>query len=168
MIPEPMPSSFILKNAQLSLTELRWALENGLIGAQNVVDAAAWMLADGQDSEFLVQLAGVTHAELPDVTRMLSCVAMPERDTDAKRKWTWLTLLWVYERCRDDERVADILGELYADLGYPEEMVSFGPYAPAYEGKRQPATVRQEILVEWRKYLKQGEELFGRNEERRE
>ena len=95
---------------------------------------------------------------------MLAGVSMPERAADVRRKWSWILLSWAYERHRDDDDVSNLLGSLYADLGYPEEMVPFGPYAPAYQGKRDPADVRRDILGEWRQYLEQGEEMFGKTE----
>lgn len=162
MILEPVPSSFIVERTQPTLSELRWALENGVIGAQTVVDVAGAVVArEDAPSNLTVQLASVSHAELPEVSERLAEVPLPSDDAETKRKWTWVLLSWAYERHRDDEHVADVLGELYADLGYPEEMVPFGPYAPAYQGKRDPADVRRDILHEWRKYLEHGAERFA-------
>jgi hypothetical protein len=98
MMLGPIPSSFVLQKAERSLPELRWALENGLIGVQNVVDAAGAMLACGQDSDLLVRLAGVTHAEFADVTGMLAEVRVPEPTRDVRRKWA----------TRQSERVAGV------------------------------------------------------------
>jgi len=45
----------------------------------------------------------------------------------------------VYEHHADDEDVFEKVAGLYADLGYPEAMVTFGPFAPAYQAKSDPA-----------------------------
>lgn len=160
---EPLPSSFVLDKTQLSLSEVRWAYENGLIGAQTVVDVAVSMLTEGLDtSELVVNLAGVGHADLPEIKTLLAQVSLPSGTDEIRRKWTWLVLSWAYERHRDDPGAAAMIEELYADLGYPEELASFGPYAPAYQGKRDPVEVRQDILAQWRKYLERGESQFGK------
>jgi hypothetical protein len=60
MILEPLPSSFIVERTQPTLSELRWALENGVIGAQTVVDvASAAVEREEAPSDLTVQLAGV-------------------------------------------------------------------------------------------------------------
>lgn len=163
MILEPLPSSFILGKTRLSLPEVRWAYENGLIGAQTVVDVAVAMLTEGlNSSELVVNLAGVGHADLPEVGELLAQVALPSDVEEIKKKWTWIVLSWAYERHHEDAEVSDVIEGLYADLGYPEELASFGPYAPAYQGKRDPVEVRRDILGQWHKYLKSGEALFGK------
>ena len=162
MILEPIPSAFLMGLARFSVPELRWAYDNGLIGAQTVVDLARAMVAREDSSpELVVQLAEALHADLRDVTQLLENVSPGGDHTEIKRKWTWVVLSWAYERHRDDARAPEVLEELYADLGYPEEMVPFGPYAPAFQGVRDPTDVRREIMHEWRSYLEHGAELFA-------
>jgi len=160
MLPEPIPSSFLLKKTDLSLAELRWAFDNGLIGAQSVVDVAAAMVAKGDDSVHLVHLAGILHSELPEVRGILESIPIEDAEL-TRRKWVWLVLSWVYERRHNENDVFDTIDSLYADLGYPEEMVPFGPYAPVYQAKGDPTEMREQVLGEWRRYLERGEELFG-------
>jgi hypothetical protein len=84
-------------------------------------------------------------------------------DIEAIRaKWVWLVLSWVYEKHSNESSVFDIIDTLYADFGYPEEMVAFGPFAPACQAKSDPAETREEVLREWRRYLDRGEDRFGR------
>lgn len=162
MLVKPMPSAFLLSKTSFALPDLRWAFENGIIGAQVVVDVASAMLADGNESERVVQLAALTHQELPEVKQILGgCLEGADIDTIGA-KWLWLTLSWVYEQEGDEDSVFDTIDELYADFGYPKEMVPFGPYAPAYQGKRDRSEVRRDVLQEWRRYLARGEERFGR------
>lgn len=162
MLPEPLPSTFILQKSRWSLPELRWAFERGLIGAQSLVDAAAWMLADGNETETVLRLAILTHAELAEAANAISDVPIDEGAVNTiRRKWLWLILSWIHDHHREDDHVWDILDGLYADFGYPSEMASFGPYAPAYQSKQSPGEVRGRVLEEWERYLRIGDAEFG-------
>jgi len=157
-------SSFIGEKTSLSLPELRWAFDNGIIGAQIAVDVAKAMKRAGDDSNVVTRLASVTHAELGEVREILSEVKVGDEEADeSRRKWAWLVLSWLYEHHRDDADVLDKIDGLYADFGYPQEMAAFGPYAPAYQAKGDPTDQRKEVVGEWRRYLARGEESFGRS-----
>jgi hypothetical protein len=162
MLMDPIPSSFILGKTSWSLPELQWAFENGVIGVQTVVDVASSMLASGSDSDQVIRLAGLTHHELPEAKEILKGNLVGEDINVIRAKWVWLVLSWVYEKHSDESSVFDTIDALYADFGYPEEMVPFGPYAPAYQAKSDPAEMREEVLREWRCYLDRGEDRFGR------
>jgi hypothetical protein len=119
----------------MSLPELKWAFDNGLIGAQTVVDFAAVMVAEGSDSPLLVDLAGTMHDELGAVKENVGKVMVhPASSEELRRKWVWLLMSWLYEH-QDEINVFETIDRLYADLGYPPEMAPFGPYAPAYQSK---------------------------------
>jgi hypothetical protein len=79
-------------------------------------------------------------------------------------KRVWLVLAHLLGTHGHDESVFDKLDMLYADLGYPEEMRPFGPYAPAHEGKHDSETTRARILTEWRNYLTRAEATFRERE----
>ncbi len=159
-----IPSSFIEEKTSVSLPELRWAFDNGIIGSQIVVDVARSMEArDGNDANVVAQLAMVTHADLLDVGDILPKVCLDEDEENAIRsKWAWLVLSWLYEQHRDDDDVLYRVERLYGDLRYPSEMAAFGPYAPAYQAKGDPAAMREEVVREWRRYLVEGEGTYGR------
>jgi hypothetical protein len=146
------------------LPELRWAFDNGVIGAQIVVDVATALMHAGDDSNVVTRLASVTHADLPDVREILSNVPVDNEESDAAHhKWVWLVLSWLYEHHRDDADVFDKIDSLYADFGYPQEMLAFGPYAPAYQAKGDPKEQREEVVREWQRFVSRGEESFGRS-----
>lgn len=159
----PIPASFVLEKTTLPLVEARWAFDNGVIGAQVVVDIARAMRDTGDDSPVVARLAAVRHADLPSVREILSEVMVDaEEGEQARRRWLWVVLAWLYENQREDANVLDELDGIYADLGYPEEMASFGPYAPVYQAKGDPDEQRRAVFDEWRRYLSRGEESFGR------
>jgi hypothetical protein len=162
MLVGPIPSSFIIEKTSWSLPELRWAFDNGIIGAQIVVDVVTSMAArDGDDSNIVTRLAAVTHAELPEVSEILSAVPLENGEVDLiRRKWVWLVLSWLYEHHRDDDDVLEQIDGLYADFGYPPEMVAFGPYAPAYQVKGDPVAQREAVIGEWLRYLTRAGEEF--------
>jgi hypothetical protein len=164
MLVGPIPSSFIQERTSLSLAELRWAFDNGVIGAQIVVDVAKSKAAREEDDSIVVrQLAAVAHPDLPQVREILLEVPLDNEEVNAiRRKWVWLVLSWLYENQRDDADVFDKVDGLYADFGYPEEMAAFGPYAPAYQVKGDSAQVREQVVGEWRQYLTRAGEEFGR------
>ncbi len=162
MLIGPIPSSFIVEKTLLSLPELWWAFDSGVIGAQNVVDVAKSMVRESDGSNVVARLTTITRAELSDVNEILSVVHVDDEDVDAiRRKWVWLALSWLYENHRDDSDVLDKIDGLYADFGYPPEMSNFGPYAPAYQVKGDPASQREQVVAELRQYLSRGEESFG-------
>ncbi len=163
MLVGPIPSSFIMEKTSLSLPELRWAFDNGVIGGQIAVDVAKSMAHEGDTSNLVTRLAAVTHAELPEVGEIISDVTVDDEEADAsRRKWVWLVLSWLYEHHREDADVFEKVDGLYADFGYPQEMTAFGPYAPAYQAKGDPTEQRKEVVGEWRRYLSRGDETFGR------
>jgi hypothetical protein len=159
-----IPSSFIVEKTTLSLPELRWAFDNGVVGAQIVVDVAKAMKYGGDDANIVMQLVSVTHADLSEVREIISNVAVDDEVAEASRhKWVWLVLSWLYEHHREDADVFDKIDGLYADFAYPQEMAAFGPYAPAYQAKGDPTKQRKEVVGEWRRFLSRGEESFGRS-----
>jgi hypothetical protein len=161
MLVGPIPSSFIIDKTSWSLPELRWAFDNGIIGAQSVVEVAKLMARDGDDSNLVTRLAAVTHAELPEVSEILLAVPLEDGEVDLiRRKWVWLVLSWLYEHHRDDDDVLAQIDGLYADFGYPQEMVAFGPYAPAYQVKGDPVLQREAVIREWLRYLTRAGEEF--------
>jgi hypothetical protein len=161
MLAQLIPATFVLERASVSLPELKWAFDSGLIGAQTVVDFAAAKLAEGSDSPLLVDLAGTTHEDLPGVKKILeSLVVHPASSDELRRKWVWLLMSWLYEH-QDEGDVFETIDRLYADLGYPPEMTPFGPYAPAYQAKGDPQEARKQVIREWREYLERGEKEFG-------
>ena len=163
MLVGPIPSSFIMERTSLSLPELRWAFDNGVVGAQIVVDVAKSMVHEEDTSNVARRLASATHAELPEVREIISDVTVDDEEADAsRRKWVWLVLSWLYEHHREDADVFEKIDGLYADFGYPQEMTAFGPYAPAYQAKGDPREQRREVVGEWGRYLSRGEESFGR------
>jgi hypothetical protein len=159
---DSISSSFLVEHTSLSLPELRWAFDNGIIGAQVVVNIVRAMKGAGDDDTIVRRLAVVTHGDLQDVRDIISSVELDDETVERSRhKWVWLVLSWVYERHRDDADVFEKLDGLYADLGYPEEMEAFGPYAPAYQTKGDPTDQRRQVVEEWRRFLSRGEESFG-------
>ena len=158
---ESVPSEFIMKKASWSLDELAWAFSNGVIGAQAVVDIAISMVAGGDGSALVLSLAGLTHAELPEVKELLQSQGASDNEGEIRAKWLWLVLSWIYETHGTSSAAFDALDALYADFGYPEEMEPFGPYASAYQAKDDPNEAREVVLSEWRSYLAKGESRFG-------
>ena len=161
MLVGPISSSFIMDRASWSLPALRWALDNGIIGAQIVVDVARSIAQAGDDSSIVARLAAVTHAELPEVSEILLEAPLQEGEAELiRRKWVWLVLSWLYEYHRNDGDVLVQIDALYADFGYPQEMVAFGPYAPAYQVKGDPIQQREAVMSEWLRYLTRAGEEF--------
>lgn len=162
MLIQLITPSFILKRTSMSVEEMTWAFENGIIGAQTAVAMATALVTEGNESQELITLAGISRQDLAEVNECLKQVDLDSVEVDAiRRKWTWLLLSWVYENRQSEADVLQTLDALYADLGYPEEMNSFGPYAPTYQTQGDPAEMREQIMTEWRRYLKRGEEEFG-------
>lgn len=149
MLMRPLTSRFVLAKSDLTLAELQWAFENDVVGARVVIDAASDLVANGDTSEVTRDLAGLKSADLSEVSSLLTCRLGEAEEVVAKAKWLWLVSSWVYEGERNWDALLGDLEGLYADFGYPEGMRTFGPYAPAYEGRRDGSEVRKAIENEF-------------------
>jgi hypothetical protein len=167
MLALAIPPSFLLSKSPLSLQEVRWALEAGIIGAQTTVDIATDLVAAGSTEAVAIELAGLTREELGEAAHLLRQVRIPEELLDfIRRKWTWLVLAWTYEKHSGDSDFVAQVDSLYADLGYPDEMIPFGPFSQSYQGKVDPDDARKQITAAWQKYLAHGNSLYGRRDGR--
>jgi hypothetical protein len=89
VLPEPIPASFVLEKTTLSLPELRWAFERGIIGAGFVVEAARAIPADDGAASLAMRLATLERAELSSVSELLATIEYAgDEEHEHHRKWT--------------------------------------------------------------------------------
>ena len=108
----------------------------------------------------MVELAGLTQAELAEVPSLLEKVvsaAEAEDSTASQGKWLYLVLAWVYEHRAEVVDPLGLVEQLYADFGYPAELRGFVRFMPP-EGRYEPqahthAENVARLFSKWAEYL---------------
>lgn len=137
-------------------------LSAGLLSSAAVAEIAKHQVHHGSQSEVMLRLASIAKRDLREVAEVLSGTAVHDAERElSKRKLIWLALSWVRDQERDEQSAFEQIDRLYADLGYPSGMETFGPYAPAYQAKDDPVIQREAVKKEWERYLAAGDEVFG-------
>lgn len=162
---QTIPIEFVLSQTTMSLPELPLGLSLGLIRVAEVVDIAKVRASEADLSDPVVELAGLTRAELPAVREILDRVSAPD-DVDAVRaKWLWLALSWAVEQKSSTEDLLREVDEIYELFNYPEQMQDFGPYAPVYQGKVDANAVSAEVRARLEQFLDEGRARFAKKPE---
>lgn len=151
-----IPAGFIMTRAQMSWRELQFGLINELIDAQAVIDFAVDAVAcSKQPSELVVELAGSSRTDPVDDLLERLASGEPERpEGESHDKWLYLTLAWLYECRGASQDPLQTVEEVYADFGYPEEIVGFVRYMPMDApdlGSREAN--EQRLMERWKQYL---------------
>ncbi len=161
MEPTPIPFYFVRDRLELTWQDVAWGYRSGWFDAVSVVAHAVTQLAEDQDASLeVVELAGITQAELADVPFLLEKVTSTsetEGSTASQDKWLYLVLAWVYEHRAEATDPLGLVEQLYADFGYPEEIRAFVRYMPP-EGRYEPqahthAENVARLLSKWAEYL---------------
>lgn len=160
MEPTPIPLSFVDMRLRLAWSDIAWGFQNGWLDAVSVVEYAVSQLAEGEDqSVAVVELAGLTRSEFVEVPFLLEKVVSTgaEDSTISRRKWLYLVLAWVYEHRADLADPLEVVEQLYADFGYPEEIQGFVRYMPPESNYEPKAHTHAEnvdrLLSKWKEYL---------------
>lgn len=151
-----IPYSFIGQRAQLTWSDMRFGIEQGLLRCQDVAEVAADQLERGVQNELVVELAGAAPDEsvLERVQRLATAEQNEDR-LDVRRKWVFLVLGWIFEHRANYPDALDLVEKVYADLDYPEQVAPFVRYMPSDEpdlGSRERN--EQRLISKWADYLR--------------
>lgn len=120
------------KLADLGL--LCWAtihlgLIKGWLSREDVADYAIDLLVHGNDDEDTAIIAGAELLEDNELLELISKkVAQVDNDT-VFDKWRLAHLVDIAESDKDEQSKVDNLQEVYANFGYPEDMISCSIYS---------------------------------------
>lgn len=99
----------------------------------DAVSIAVERVEGGDDDADVLGLAGVLSNEEYLVDSILSKIAerIPgNSEPEARRTWMRVMLLWLYEHRESVSDPLEIVEEIYADFGYPEEIRHLVRYEP--------------------------------------
>lgn len=150
------PYSFIRQRTQLTWSDVRFGIEQGLLRCHDVAGVAADQMERGAQDDLVVELAGAAPDEpvLERVQRLASAERI-EDPLDARRKWAYLALAWIFEHRAHYLDALDLVEKVYADLDYPEQVAPFVRYMSSDEpdlGSRERN--EQRLINKWADYLR--------------
>jgi hypothetical protein len=169
MRPQALPIDFVLKNGPLTWREAQWGYERQWLGWASAVDlAAAKLAAHATNHPLEVELAGLQKAnagEAGDLIRQLAETEPAVPDEVLKRKWLFLVLSWLFENRAQFPDLLGLLGEIYGDFDYPDEIqrfLGFMPISGVYDPNLHIGLEnRTWLITRWREYLEAAGGKFG-------
>lgn len=113
---------------------LRWStihlgVRKGWVSKKEVADYAVEKLVTGNDDQNIVMLAGGECLETNELLGIIANLSDNPNDSIDLDKWRLAHLVDIAESDGDEEIKLDRLQEIYADFGYPEDMVSCSIYS---------------------------------------
>lgn len=151
-----IPYSFIRQRTQLTWSDVRFGIEQGLLRGTDVAGVAADQMERGSHDELVVELAGAAPDEpVLDRVQTLASAEQSEDLLDIRRKWAYLALAWIFEHRAHYPDGLDLVEKVYADLDYPEQVAPFVRYMPSDEpdlGSRERN--EQRLISKWADYLR--------------
>ncbi|WFU05759.1 DUF2247 family protein (plasmid) [Rhizobium sp. CB3171] len=135
-------------------SELFHGLELGYLKQRDVVEFALEKLTVNSSADHY-SLASLDESEYYEVSDLICSLTKDEDDAgDAEKVWKYLLLLWLWKQ---KDSLLDPLGaveELYADLGYPEDLSKLVRYMPPTNGS--PGS-KKRLMEYWNSLL----EVYG-------
>lgn len=121
------PIEMIKKIGLMSWSAAFLGLKRNFINKKNIADYAVERLLLNDDSEEIILLAGCESLDDGDVYFLLSGISVVnESDID---KWRLVYLLMISESNFDNDKKINLLQNVYADFGYPEDMQNCSIYS---------------------------------------
>jgi hypothetical protein len=155
-----IPIHYVLGKMRPTWADLRFGLQRGYINETDVVEAAVEQVRDNPDATSTeIDLAGLLKNEVNHVRLLLHQLAStPETaDATAAKKWLYLVLAWLYDQRESLDDPLGAVEAVYADFGYPEEIVGFVRYMPPRDEYRPQDHSREENVSRlfrlWNEYL---------------
>ena len=98
-----------------------------------------------------VELASLNTQKLFGAHELLNSLAQNNSTIkDPSKIWIYILLSWVFENKHNYINTFEIIDEIYADFGYPEEASTLIRYIPATEGS---ATSEDQLAHNWEDFL---------------
>jgi hypothetical protein len=140
----------------MSWRDTRFGLVNELVDPETPVALAVDQLDElAEPSAMLLDLAGAGQGEPTLEFVELLADGEPQHSEDEIRdKWLYLVLAWTYEHRGQYPDPLQRVEEVYADFGYPEQVVGFVRYMPMVGPDLGSREANERRLFErWKTYL---------------
>ena len=152
-----IPYSFVTRYTPLTWMEVLVGVKEGWLNQEVAVDRAVELLEAGSSDPLVIDLAGLLSSEYDQVTGILDQLVSMESAAglfNARLTWLRLIMAWVYENRSLYRDPLDVVEQLYADFGYPDELRSLVRYnVPADTDVTEFG--EDALLRYWKEYLAQ-------------
>jgi hypothetical protein len=120
----------------LNWNKLSFGLDNGYIDKQGISDYVCDALSSNSSHEAF-EIASLEPCYQYKIGSLLQSLIKNSQETDSEtmKPWLFLTLSKLLEEKEEHEDPFQIVEELYADFGYPEEIAPLIRYMPLPEGE---------------------------------
>lgn len=157
-----VPYSFIRQRTRLSWRDVKFGIEEGILQPKDAIDVAMDVMEHGAETEQVLALASSSPED--SLLGLVSQIAEQEKPPDLsimRRKWAFLLLAWLYEHRARFSDPLDMVGKLYADLDYPEQVAPFVRYMPTDEPDLGSKDLNEQRLFQkWADYLQKEARYF--------
>ncbi len=127
------PDFFRWEDIPLSVDDLKYGFEHGMISATTAIDLAVREVERGDVDPVLPEVASLLRDDADELPDVLAQLDAPGRANDpglSARRWLYLQLRAAYDRRRDLADPLGVVEELYADFDYPPRIEGFVRYMP--------------------------------------
>ncbi len=151
-----IPASFVIERASMSWREVRFGIDDELLAPGAAVDFALEQLSTlDNPAAALIELAISRRDErLKELIDRLADLEPEISAQDLRDKWLYLVLAWIYQHRSGFTDPLQTAEGVYADFGYPSQMVGFIKYQPMEGpdlGSREANERR--MMGRWKAYL---------------
>lgn len=157
----PLDGNYVsYKTPWLTWSELLYGLQKGYIDDQGASSFACNTLTTSSP-EKAYQLSSLDPQELylaQDLIESLASIEQTTKEDTISKPWIYLFLSHLFENKDSFLEPLEKVEELYADLGYPEELSSIVRYMPLPEGE---AGSEERLYANWKSVISAYEELFS-------
>ncbi len=153
LIKMQIPWSFIRARCKLAWREILFGLDNELLAP----DAPREVAIDemGEDPSPACMALAISEPSDPMRSRVqqLAEAEPAQPDDEIRDKWLYLVLAWTLENAGLLDKPLDVVHEVYADFGYPEDMRAFDPYASTDEAFISREHTEKLLFERWKAFV---------------
>lgn len=169
-----IPYSYLKELVSLNWYDILFAVENGFLLLQSVIECAVKKIENNEDYTCeVLELACITKDELSECRDLIYCdlkkLANQVLDVykkETKAKILYVLLSWVFDHRELYEDPLNIVEFIYDDFGFPESISSFVRYRPVNESALNLNNLGVEHLFEnWKDYLNKEKIKYLKQEE---
>jgi hypothetical protein len=158
-------AEYILGKSPLSWREIKWAYKHGMFGRGMLVSLAH----QKDDTPLVVELSTLDKDHLwraEDIILELANNEPEISEDEIVKKWLYIVLSYIYENKELYDPWSKV-EEIYADFGYPPELIPIVRYMPKDRSEYNPTEHTQEENLQrffrlWKEYLDQNGSKYGK------
>lgn len=153
-----IPANFVVDRVDLKASEIAYGKRKGWLNDSDIVAIylhkmqAGQLLSKVEESWALALSEDVRVGNVPELE-----FEAQGNSREVDKVWIYLSLAWLRHRVLNEQKLFDIIDDLYSDFDYPEEMEGFVKYMPCPPGGREGVSGMMERLE---LFLKRSEDLY--------